>query len=511
MANQTSDNNKRIAKNTILLYFRTIFIMLITLYTSRVILKQLGVEDYGIYNVVGGVVTMFSVISASLSSSISRFITFELGKKDENRLQIIFSTSVNIQFFISLIILLLGECVGVWFLNSKMSIPTERLVAANWVLQCSLITFCINLISVPYNALIIAHERMSAFAYISILEAVFKLAICYMLTISSIDKLIAYAVLMAIVALLIRLMYGVYCSKNFIESHFKFVYDKDLFNEMTSFAGWSFFTNVAWIFNTQGVNLLMNIFFGVALNAARGIATQVEGAVMQFVNNFTTAINPQITKFYASGEKEQMFTLICRGSKFSLLLLLVFVVPIEFEAEYLLTLWLKTVPDNAVVFARLALIGVIVNIVGNTGYTACMATGNIKRYVLWVTGVGFLVFPLTWGAYAVGLPSEITYVVYIVVYIIIDFVRLWIMKGLIGFPIAVFVRDAIIPFLCTAIIGMICPLLINILFKPSLLRFLLTVCMSIISVGLAICFVGLTEHERKMTIGKIIAKLKTNK
>lgn len=504
----TQLNNKRIAKNTILLYFRTIFIMLITLYTSRVILNQLGVEDYGIYSVVGGVVAMFAVISSALSSSISRFITFELGRGDINKLRTIFSTSVNIQIVISLIVLVLGEIIGVWFLNYKMTIPENRLVAANWVLQCSLISFCIGLVSVPYNALIIAHERMSAFAYISILEAALKLAICYLLVISPWNRLISYALLMLFVSLVIRFTYGMYCSRNFKESHYQFIYDKSLFREMTSFAGWTFFTNVAWIFNTQGVNLLINVFFGVTLNAARGIASQVEGAVMQFVNNFTIAINPQITKCFAAGEKDQMFNLICRGSKFSILLLLFLAIPIELETEYLLTAWLKTVPDHAVIFTRLAIIGVIVNVIGNTGYTACMATGNIKRYVLWITSVGFLVFPLTWIAYVIGFSAKITYVLYILVYIIVDIVRLFIMRELLNFPTSFFVKKVIIPVLCTTIAGIVLPLLVYLNFEPSVFRFLTIICVSVVSVGFAVCYIGLTKHEREMTVGKFVSKIK---
>lgn len=347
---ETSANNKRIAKNTLLLYFRTLFIMLVTLYTSRVVLNTLGVTDYGIYNVVGGVVMMFSVISGSLSSSISRFITYELGHGDFEKLKRIFSTSVNIQIGISILILVLAELFGVWFLNAKMNIPAERLSAANWVLQCSLLSFIINLISVPYNACIIAHERMSAFAYISILEAVLKLAVVYMLLVSPYDKLATYAILLVVVALIIRMAYSLYCRRHFEESRYKFVYDKPLVKEMTGFAGWSFFGNGAYMLNVQGVDMLINIFFGVTLNAARGVATQVQNAVMQFVNNFTVAVNPQITKSYAAGEMEYMYKLVCRGARFAYFLLLLFVVPIVCEADYILRLWLKLVPEYAPTF-----------------------------------------------------------------------------------------------------------------------------------------------------------------
>ena len=296
MSTDNTSNNKRIAKNTLMLYMRTMLTMAITLFTSRVILQVLGVDDYGIYNVVGGFVAMFGIVSGALTSSISRFLTFELGKGDTSRLNKIFCTSLNIQICISLLIVLLGELIGLWFLNYKMNIPPERLLAANWVLHCSLIAFAINLISIPFNAAIIANERMSTFAYVSILEVSCKLIIVYMLYLSPIDKLISYAILMVCVSLVVQSVYAIYCKRYFPECTYHRYFDKSLIKQMTGFAGWTFFTNGAMLFNTQGINILINIFFGVSVNAARGIATQVEAAVMRFVNDFTTAINPQITK-----------------------------------------------------------------------------------------------------------------------------------------------------------------------------------------------------------------------
>ena len=321
MSNQTSDNNKRIAKNTLLLYLRMFLTMAVSLYTSRIILNTLGVEDYGINNVVGGIVTMFTVISGSLSASISRFITFELGKDNIQRLKKVFSTGVNIQIGMSVLIVLLAECVGVWFLNTKMNIPPERLGAANWVFQCSILTFVLNLLSVPYNAAIIAHEKMSAFAYISILEVSLKLIIVYMLIISPFDRLKTYAVLFLCVGAIIRFIYGYYCKRHFEECSYYFVYDKPLLKEMTSFAGWNFFGTSAWMLNTQGLNILINMYFGVAFNAARGVATQVDSALKQFINNFTTAVNPQITKSYAQGDLEYVYTLVCSSAKYSAFLM----------------------------------------------------------------------------------------------------------------------------------------------------------------------------------------------
>ena len=505
-----SGNNKRIAKNTLLLYLRTIFLMLITLYTRRVILDQLGVDDYGIYNVVGGFVAMFSVISSALSSSISRFITFELGRGDIKRLTTIFSTSVNIQLGLCFIILVLGEAIGIWFVNTRMNIPPDRIIAANWVFQCSILTFCINLISVPYNSCIIAHEKMSAFAYISILEAALKLLICYMLIVSPVDKLIAYSLLMLFVAILIRFVYGLYCARNFEECKYRICYEKEIVKEMTGFAGWSFFPNVAWIFNTQGVNILINLFFGVALNAARGIASQVESAVMMFVRNFTTALNPQITKYYANGDKENMFLLMCRGTKFTYFLTLLMVLPLFLETEYVLQLWLKEVPTHTVIFVQLSIIGSIINNIGNTCYTACQATGNIKRFSIVVTTVGFLVFPLTWLGFKLGLPVESTYIIYILVYICVSIACMLMTRWLLQFPLSMFLRKALLPIVWVTILSSIIPTLLSLRMESSFVRFIITCMVSVLSTCAAIYLTGLSKHEKRIIIDKMLKVVPIN-
>ena len=470
--------------------------MLITLYTSRIILNVLGVQDYGIYNVVGGVVAMFGVISGALSSSISRFITFELGKGNTEKLNKIFSSSVNIQFLIAVIVYTIGELVGLWFLNYKMNIPTDRLEAANWVLQCSLLAFCINLISVPYNACIIAHEKMKAFAYVSILEALLKLGVCSLIIISPVDKLISYSTLLVGVSICIRSTYTIYCHRHFEESHYRFVFDKGILKEMTGFAGWNFFTNSAYIFNTQGVNILINLFFGVTVNAARGIAAQVDHAVMQFVNSFTTALNPQITKNYAAGSMKEMFMLVCRGSKFSFFLLFVFALPVLIETEYILTIWLKLVPPHAVNFVRLAIIASMVHILGKTGYTAVMATGRIRRYVIWITAVGCLVFPLTWLAFELGAPSESTYIVFIIVYTAVEIVRLCLMKEQLHFPVSMFMKEVIVKIIIVAMFSVIFPIMFVYCIESSLLRTILSVIICLISSITSICIFGLTTNER---------------
>ena len=309
-------NNKRIAKNTLMLYIRMLFMMGVSLFTSRVILETLGVEDFGIYSVVGGIITMFAFINGGMVSATQRFITFEIGKGNIEKLKSVFSTSLQIHALISFIIVVLGETVGLWFLYEKMVIPEGRMDAAMWVYQCSIIACVVNIMSIPYNADIVAHEKMSAFAYISIIEVSLKLAIVYLLLVSPWDKLIVYAILLLLVQLSIRFVYSHYCHKHFDETKYFHSVDKPLFKEMISFAGWSFWGNLAAVLYTQGLNMMLNMFFGPIVNAARGIAVQVQSAVLQFTTNFQMALNPQITKNYAIGDLEQMYSLMFRSARF---------------------------------------------------------------------------------------------------------------------------------------------------------------------------------------------------
>lgn len=498
-----SANNKRIIKNTLLLYVRTFLLMVISLYTSRVVLEVLGVENYGIYNVVGGVVAMFTMISGSISTSISRFITFELGRGDIDKLSCVFSTSVNIQFAIALTVLVLGELLGIWFLENYINLPPNRLEAANWVLHCSLALFCINLISIPYNACIIAHEHMSAFAYVSILEGVLKLLICYLIMISPFDKLKTYALLLVIVAIIIRIIYGIYCSHYFNESRYKWIFSPSVLKEMMGFAGWSFMTNICYMLNTQGVNILINMFFGVTINAARGIATQVDGIITQFVGNFTMAINPQITKSYASGDNPGMFELVCRGAKFGYFMLLFIALPFLFEAEFMLNFWLKEVPQYTVIFLRLTIIVSMMNMLGNTSYTACMATGKLKRYVIVISIVGFLIFPLTWISFKCGLPVESTYFASIIIYILVQFVRLYIMEGLLSFPPILFIKNVIIKVLIVTVVALLLPLILYNMMDYGFLRLVVISFVCMLSSYASIYYLGLTPGERLYVMTKI--------
>lgn len=503
MSNQTSDNNKRIAKNTLLLYFRMLFLMLVTLYTSRVVLSVLGVSDYGIYNVVGGIVAMFSVLSNSLTSAISRFITYELGNGNTERLKKVFSTAVSVQLALSGIVVLIAECIGVWFLNTQMQIPSDRLVAANWVFQFSIATFVINLISVPYNATIVAHEKMSAFAYISILEALGKLSIAFLVTVSPMDKLSFYALLMFLVALMIRFIYGRYCKRHFQEASYEFFLDKTLLRQMFSFAGWNFFGSGAFMLNTQGVNILMNIFFGVTVNAARGVATQVETAMRQFINSFMTAINPQIIKSYANKEYNYMYSLICRSSKFSSFLLIFFAVPIILETPTIFSIWLKEVPEYAVIFLRLSVLVSFVDCsLANSLMTAIFATGDIKRYQITVSCFGIMVFPLSWIFYYWGFDAWITYLVYFFIYCIILYVRLWLVKSQIAMPIGQYVKEVLLRVIPVLVLSFCVPILITCNMSQGLLRLFLVTSVSILCSAVLIFVIGLTSGERHFVLSK---------
>lgn len=462
-------------------------------------LEALGVDNFGIANVVGGVVTMFTVISGSLSGSVSRFLTFALGEGDKDKLQRVFSISVNIMLALAILVFLLGEIGGIWFVNNKLNIPPGRLEAAHWVLQCSLLAFCTGLISTPYNACIIAHEKMNVFAYMTILDVAIKLLFAYMIFITPFDKLITYTVLNLAIALLMRVIYGVYCSRKFEECHYKFAtFDRGLVKDMTSFAWWGFFGNTAWMFNTQGVNILINMFFGVAFNAARGVASQVETAVMGFVGNFVTALNPQITKSYAAGDKEYLFSLICRGARYTFYLTLFFMIPVCLEANTLLEIWLTEVPPYAALFLRLSVACTIATQYGNTSYTAIMATGKIGRYQIAVTVIGCLVFPLTWLAYKLGFPVESTYYVFFPIYIILILVRLVFLKILMEFPIRMFFMDAVLHSVIVLALSVIPPLLVVYNMDASFLRLVLTTLVSIPSLLLSIWFWGITKSERTL-------------
>ena len=494
-----SENSKRIAKNTVLLYFRMLVLMLVGLFTSRVVLRCLGQEDFGIYGAVAGVVTMFTILTGSMSAAISRFITFELGKKN-NRLPQVFSTAVSIQLVLCAIIIVLSEPIGLWWLNNKMVIPPERLEAARWVLQFSILSLVIQLISVPYNAEIIAHERMDAFAWISIFEGIGKLVVAYCLMVSAGDRLVLYAALLALVSLITRFMYGLFCRKHFEETKYNWKLDKGLFGEMFAFAGWNFIGSGSAVLRDQGGNQLLNIFFGPVINGAWLLASQVNGTVQKFVTSFTTAINPQITKSYASGERDYMMRLIFKGSRTSVYLLLLVICPILFNTEFLVNLWLGegTYPPDTIVFIRLVLMYLLVESVSYTMITAMLATGDIRNYQLLVGGLQLLNVPIAYIALKLGSPACSIYWVAIAVAFLCLAARLYMLRGMIGLPVRRFLTEVLLNELLVSAIAFALPWWLSTIIPiQDWPGFLCHVVICLVWTAVVIFFLGFRKDERK--------------
>lgn len=496
MVSSAEDKKKRLAKNTLLLYMRMLVLMVVSLYTSRIILHALGETDFGIYNVVGGVVAAFSFISGSLSAAVSRFITFELGKNDMDRLRKVFSTSVIIQFLLVLLIVVLTESVGVWFLNTQMTIPPDRMQAANWVLQFSIFTFAVNLVSIPYNALIIAHERMAAFAYISLFEAFGKLAIALLVMYSSNDRLIVYAVLMCLVAVTVRILYGCFCKKHFKECTFRFCWDKDILREMFGFAGWNFIGASSSILRDHGGNILLNMYFGPSVNAARGIAVQVNTALMGFVSNFTMALNPQITKSYASGNHDYMMYLIYKGARFSFYMLLILSLPVLVNTHYILVLWLRLVPEHSVAFVQLILVFALSECISSPLITAMLATGRIRNYQITVGGLQMLNLPVSYVAIQLGCLPESVFVIAIVISQCCLALRICLLRGMIRLSVCRFVKDVYVNILLVALCSCMIPVLLTGCMHESFVSFAALTIVCIVTASLSILYVGMNHDER---------------
>lgn len=502
---ESTYSNARIAKNTIMLYFRMIVLMLIGLFTSRVILKALGVEDYGINSVIAGFLSMFGIITSSMSGAISRFITVELGKGDMVRLKQVFSTSISVQLFMGILIVVLVESFGMWFVSTKMQIPEGRELAAKWCLHCAALTTFISLMNVPFNSAIVAHEKMSAFAYMTILDAVLKLLICYILYISPIDKLITYAILGVVVSILITSIYWIYCLRKFEETSFSFRFDHKLFKEIWGFAGWNLFGQAAWILNTQGINMLMNIFFGVVVNAARGVAGQVNGVIQGFVNNFMVALNPQITKSYAVGDKNAAFKLACRGCRFSFYIMYVLALPIMIESRMILKLWLGTPPEHSDIFVVWTILSTLVILLGNTLVTLQMAHGKIRHYQIWITFFGCFPFPLTWLAFYLGASPLVSYYIFFAVYWGLIFVRYYLVHGMTGLPAKMYLGGVVARTHVVALISAILPIIIFLLMPEGIARLLVVCISSVLSSCLVIYVIGLDKTEKEFIINKLSA------
>lgn len=492
----TQADNKRIAKNTLVLYIRMLCMMFIGLYTSRVNLQSLGVEDYGIYNVVGGIVVMFSIINGSITASISRFLTFELGARNINKLKKVFSTSVTIQIAISLVILILSETIGLWFLNHKMVIPEQRINAANWVYQFSILTFILNMISMPYNACIVAHEKMSAFAWITIYDAITRLLIAWLTFISPIDKLIFYSGLVTLIALTQRMIYSSYCIKHFEECKYKFIYDKSLLKEMSGFAGWNLIGVSSAVLRDTGGNIVINLFCGPSVNAARAIASQVNSAVQSFATSFTTSINPQITKTYASGEYDKTLQTIYKGARFSFYLLLLLGLPVLIQTEYIVKLWLGHIPEHTILFIKLTIIYAMSESLSGPLITAMLATGKIKNYQIVVGTLQVLNLPISYICLRNGCIPETVLIIAIILSQICFLARIYMLKSMIGLDIIDYLKRVYLNSIIVSIAASILPIIITYKLDYNFIHFVIMTIFSLTLTSLSVLFLGCNQHER---------------
>ena len=498
-----SENSRRIARNTVLLYFRMGVMMIIGLFTYRIILRALGVTDYGVYSAVGGVVTLFMLVMNTVASAISRYITVGLGKGDPERLKTIFGTSLAVMAGFCLLIVLLTETAGVWYLNHKMVLPPGRLGAATVVLQTSLLILLVNLMSLPFTADINAHEDMSAYAWISILEAVLKLAVAAGVWYSSADKLVVYAWLLLLVVVLSRGAYVLYAAFRYPECRGVPRVSGSLVKEMGAFAGWNFLGSGAYMLNTQGVNQLMNLFFGVGANAARGVADKVEQVVRQFATNIALALNPALTKAYVSDNKEYAYDLVCKGSKYYFWILWVLALPFFTDADTLLRLWLGEVVPEAAFFTKLTLLSFVIDFTPGTLNVLVQAGGRIRRYYLWTSLVAALAFPITYVSYKLGAPAWSGYIAFSCIYIIKAVVMMRIAQKETGLSMNFYFKNGLWPALVPGLMALMVVTAIPGFLPPVWWRFLVSAFLGACTMAVAIWNYGLTPGEKAFVKSKL--------
>ena len=501
MSNQLS-NNKRIAKNTLLLYLRMFITMLVGLYTSRVILQTLGVSDYGLYNVVGGVVSMFTFVNGTMASGTQRFLTFELGTKNEIRLHRVFNTAMALHGLLALMLFVLVETIGIWFLYNKLNIEQGRMNAAFWVFQFSCITLMVNVVQVPFMSSIISHEKMNIYAYMSIFDVAMKLLMVYLIQVIDYDKLILYGFLYLVANCMSAMIYNVYCRSHFDECKIRRIFDKQVFKEMLNFSGWNIFGCAAVTFQGQGVNILLNMFFGTVVNAARAIAFQVNGIVMQFVNNFQMAVNPQIVKHYAAGETNEMVKLSTENSKFAAFLLLFLLVPIFLEIDFVLKVWLGEFPDYAPIFLRIILLQSVVQTMTRPVVMMIHAVGKMKLVNLTSGGALLMILPVSYVLLKLGASPVTVFMVNVIPWFLETFFELLCLKKYIGLSPWSFYKSVYGRVFPIGILMFILPSLTYWAMEDGWMRFFAVCIVSVLSSSVLIYSLGLNKAMRTFVVNK---------
>lgn len=483
-------------------------ILIVSLFTSRVILQVLGASDYGIYNIIGGVVVLFSFINGALTAATQRYLNFYIGRNDMQKTHDVFCMSMNAYIVLSIVFLILAETIGLWFVNTQLNIPDGRMYAANWIYQFTVFSFMLNLTRIPYNASLIAYEKMDFYAYLSLLDVILKLGIVYLLYISPIDKLIAYGFLFMLTDLVDNLIYRIYCKRKFKTARYHWVWDKKLFKELLSFSGWSLFGNAASVAVQQGLNILVNIFYGVTLNAALGIANQVASSVVKFFSNFQTAFNPQIVKYYAEGKNEEFYKLIFRASRISYYLMFIISLPLALQIDTVLNIWLVEVPKYTGIFCQLILLFYLMEAIMTPLWMAVQATGKIKTYQILVSTVNFLNLPFIYLFLKFGYPVWSVWLIRVIIDIFIYIVRCLYLKRKVSLSLRLYYREVLQPVILTTIFALPIPLIFEEVTKVYWINFIGSIVLSIACTSFAILYFGLKKNERNKLTAMIFRFVK---
>lgn len=499
---------KKIAKNTVLLYFRMILGMIVSLYTSRVVLRVLGVDDFGIYNVIGGVIVMFSFINTFLTSACQRFLSFSIAKASVSDTGKVFSTSLFIHFLVLVLFAVVAETVGLWFVSNKLVIPADRITAAMWVFHIMVIESCLSIFKVPYNAAIIAEEKMDFYAYTSIIENVLRLLVVYLLVVVAMDKLVLYALFHIGVTAIMLIWFKIYAEKKFEYCKFSLNYDKGYFKQMISFSGWNLFGSIADIGYKQGTNIILNLFYGVALNAAMGIATTVRASVYSFISNIQVAANPQIIKSYALGNDTYYSNLLYRISKYSYYLMLFLAVPTIVNISYILKLWLGEAPDYTSSLIILGLVFCLIDCLHGPLWTSMQATGNIRNYQFVISTVLLLNLPLSYLCLYLGASPNSILIVQIIVSILTLIIRVVFSKMYAKLSLSAYFREVIIPITLVTVVSAPLPLYLGSIIPDELAKLFITGFASIVTIIASVILLGMTKYERTRVIKIITNRIK---
>ena len=496
-------SNKRIIKNTSFLYIRMLVMMALSFLTTRIVLNKLGIDDYGLYNVVGGFVAMFTVLNNVLQSATRRFMSISIGEGNQEKINRTFSTSFVIHILIGIVVVFTLETIGLWLLNTQLNIQEGRETAANWVFQFSVISVFLAITQTPYTAAVTSHERFNIYAYMSIFDVIAKLGILFLLVFLPFDKLIVYAFLMCFVNLLSVVLYILYCNKNFAECCISFQIDKILFKQMLTFSGWDSLGNISAVINNHGLSILLNLFFGTAINASRGLAATVSSTISTFVSGFITAAEPQLAKFYAKGEMKHFESLIFNISQYTLFMLAIIAVPAMLELDFVLKLWLGEVPDYTSIFIKITVIATFIQYSNLMVLKGIVAIGRVKQITSMTTPMYFLHLPLVWGALKIGWNPTAVYWVGMIPSMLGFCMNLYILHKYIGFPSFKYFNNIFLKNIGLVGISCIFPFSLHSAFKEGLIRFLIVCCFSVISTLIIMWFFALNKEVRNMITSKV--------